>query len=87
MEGGVLKIVVIECDKDSEREEEEGQIEREEAGARIGEGGVAHEAGSVYHGQLVDQLHGIFERSVKQAATSAHDEVANETDQKDGVTT
>ena len=35
VEGGILKVVVIECDKNGEREEEEGQVEREEAGSRV----------------------------------------------------
>ena len=35
VEGGILKVVVIERDKNGEREEEEGQIEREEAGAGV----------------------------------------------------
>lgn len=35
MEGGILEVVVIECDEDGEREEEERQAEREEAGARV----------------------------------------------------
>ena len=85
MEGGILEVVVIECDEDGEREEEERQAEREEAGARVREGGVTHEAGSVYHGQFVDELHGIFERCVKEEAAGPNQQVANEADDKNGV--
>lgn len=85
MEGGILKVVVIECDEDGKREEEKGQVEREEAGARVGKGGIAHEASSVYHGQLVDQLHGIFERSVKEEAAGPDEQIANEADEKDCI--
>ena len=65
--------MVIERDKDGEREEEEGQVEREEAGARVGEGGVAHEAGRVNHREFVDELHGIFERCVEEEAARPHE--------------
>lgn len=34
MECGILQVMVIECDEDGEREQEERQVEREEAGAR-----------------------------------------------------
>ena len=85
MEGRILKIVVIKRDEDGEREEEEGQIEREEVGARVREGGVAHEASGVYHGQLVKELHGVFERRVEEEAAGADEQVADEADEEDGV--
>ena len=34
MEGGILQVMVIECDEDGKREQKERQVEREEAGAR-----------------------------------------------------
>ena len=85
MEGRILKIVVIKRDEDGEREEEEGQVEREEVGARVREGGVAHEASGVYHGQLVKELHGVLERRVEEEAAGADEQVADEADEEDGV--
>ena len=73
MEGGILQVMVIKRDEDGEGEKEERQVEREEAGARVRKGGVAHETGGVYHRKLVDQLHGIFERCVKEEAARANE--------------
>ncbi len=42
MEGWVLQAVVVERYKYCERDEEEGEEEAEEAGARVGEGGIGH---------------------------------------------
>ena len=85
MEGRILKIVVVQRNENGEGEEEERQVEREEAGARVREGGIAHEAGGVYHGELVDELHGVFERRVEEEAASADEQVADEADEEDGV--
>ena len=35
MKSRILKVVIIECDEDGEREEAERQVEGEEAGARV----------------------------------------------------
>ena len=77
--------MVVECDEDGEREEEKCQVEGEEAGARIGEGSVAHEAGGVYHGQFIDELHGILERCVEEEAARPDEQVADEADEEDGI--
>lgn len=42
MEGWVLQVVVVERYEYCEGDQEEGEEEAEEAGARVGEGGIGH---------------------------------------------
>ena len=85
MKSGILQVVVIKRDEDGEGEEDEGQREAEEAGARVGEGSVAHEAGGVDHGEFVDELHGILERGVEEETARADEQIPDEADEEDGV--
>ena len=85
MKGRVLQVVIIQRDEDGEGEQEEGEVEGEEAGARVGKGGVAHEACSVDHGKLIDELHGVLERRVEEEAPRSDEKVAHEADEEDGV--
>lgn len=85
MERRILQVVVIERDEDGERGEPERQAEREAAGARVRERGVAHEAGGVDHRELVDELHRVLERRVEEEAARADEQVADEADEEDCV--
>ena len=51
--------------------------------AGVGEGRVSHEAGGVDHGELVDELHWVFERGMEEEASCAHEQVANERNNED----
>ena len=42
--------MVVECDEDGKRDEEQREANGEEAGPGVGECCVAHQAGSVDHG-------------------------------------
>lgn len=64
VELGVLEVVVVQGDADAEEGEAAGETGFEPGGARVGEGGVAHEASCVDHVQFVDELPGIFWGSV-----------------------
>ena len=64
MECRILQVVIVQRDECGERKQEE-----REACLRLGrlveaECRKEHEAGRVDHGQFVDQLHGIYSRSV-----------------------
>lgn len=54
VEHWVLEVVVVECDEDGQSEEGDREEESHTRGARVGERGIAHQAGRVDHGQLVD---------------------------------
>ena len=64
MEDRVLQVVVVERDEDGEGDKRKSEIEAEEARARIGEGSVTHDTGSVNHGEFVDELHRVCEKIV-----------------------
>ena len=85
MECRILQVVVVQRDEDGEREQGQGEQQREKASPGIREGSVAHQAGGVNHGELVDELHGIFESCVEEEAAGADEEVADEADEEDGV--
>jgi hypothetical protein len=60
VEDGVAEVVVVAGDEEGEGEQGGGEEEGVGQGAAAGEGGVEHDAGGVYHGELVDELHGVW---------------------------
>lgn len=77
--------VVVPC-RDEPRQPDESRSEHNGEGARppVRKGGKAHEASCVYHGELVDKLHGVLQRGVEQGRTSANNHVAYKGNDKDG---
>lgn len=70
MKGGILQVVVVKSYEDCKGDEGEGEVEAEESRARVGEGCVAHQAGCVDHGELVNELHWVFEGGVEEEGAS-----------------
>ena len=62
VENGVLEVVVVQGNEDSQAREGDGQEETDAGWSRVGERGVAHQTGCVDHRQLIDQLHGVYIR-------------------------
>ena len=85
MKRRVLQVVVI-CGNEH-RERHQGDCQRcgEQRPAGVGEGRVGHQAGGVDHGELIDELHGVFERGVEEEAAGAHEHVADEGHDEDCV--
>ena len=72
MELWVLQVMVVE--RDEERKANKGNSKNDGEGrtARVGEGRVAHQTGGVDHGELIDELHGVFQGCMEQEASGAH---------------
>lgn len=85
VESRVLEVVVVSRDEDGKPSEGDPEDGREGLGALVGETGPEHEAGGVDHGELVDELHGVFEGAVEEEAAGADDQVADEGEQEDAV--
>ncbi len=58
--------MIIEGYEDCEGDETEGEPKAEETRARVGEGGIAHQAGCIDHGELIDELHWVFQCGVEE---------------------
>ena len=85
MEGWVLEVVVICCDEDGERDQEESNAQSIHARPLIGKGGIAREAGCVNHRQLIHQLHRILQARVESEAPDPHRHVPGICDEEDGI--
>ena len=85
MERRVLKVVVIRRDEDREADEQQRDDQSVNPASLVRETAVAADAGGVYHGQLVDELHGVFECRVEEEGSGAHGGVACEGDEEDLV--
>ena len=77
--------MIIPGNKQRQRRHKHAQQQRNRRRALVLEGGPEHEARRVDHGQLVDELHGVFERGVEGEAAAAHDQVADEGEEEDAV--
>lgn len=77
--------MVIERDEERKRYEGHTQHGREYGAARVGEGRVAHQARRIDHGQLVDELHGVFQRRMEAEAARADEQVAEKGNDEDGI--
>lgn len=60
VKGRVLEEVVVEGDEQGEAGNGETENDLGRSLSVVGEGGPEHEAGGVDHGQLIDELHGIW---------------------------
>ena len=78
MEFWILQVVVVEGDEEREAHKRDPENGGERGAARVGEGHVAHETGGVDHGELVDELHWVFQRRVEQEAPRTHEQVSDE---------
>ena len=85
MKTRILEVVVVCGDKGAQADQECSQRDAEFAGLVEGEAGVAHNAGCVDHGELVNQLHWVGESAVEEERAGADGEVAQEGDQVDTV--
>ena len=85
MERRILQVVVIRGDEDGEGHEEQRHAESVESRTLVCEAAVAGDASRVDHGQLVDELHGVFEGCVKEQGAGADGGIAGEGDDEDTV--
>ena len=77
--------MIVQRDENGQAEQEHCQTEGEQARARVRECRVAHQTGGVNHGELVDELHRVFEGGVEEEAAGADEQVADVADEEDGV--
>lgn len=80
-----MEVVVVGRDEDCKPSEADSEDGREGLGALVRETGPEHEAGGVDHGELIDELHGVFEGAVKEEAPRPDDQVADEGEQEDAI--
>jgi hypothetical protein len=101
VEDGVSEVVVVACDEDRQRHQEQSQEYAECTCLLVRKGGVEHEAGRVDHRELVDELHGVciglvefkydhsrvltFQGGVEKEAASSDNQVTDEGDEEDVV--
>jgi hypothetical protein len=85
VERRVLQVVVVSRDEDRQTRESETQQSPERLLALVLERGPEHQTGGVDHGELVDELHRIFQGRVESEAAGADDEVAHEGEQEDAL--
>ncbi|KAL9090392.1 MAG: hypothetical protein Q9159_002019 [Coniocarpon cinnabarinum] len=85
MERRVLQVMVISGDEDGKATERQCYGQCVHPTTLVREGGIAGDAGGVDHGELVNKLHGIFERGVEEEGAAADGGIASEGDEKDSV--
>ena len=62
MKGRVLQVVIVQGDEGSESNERACKHEANVLRPSMGECRIAHKAGSIDHGKLINQLHRVFQR-------------------------
>ena len=101
MEDRIAKVVVVACDKDRQRHQEDSKADAECARLLVRKGCVEHEAGRVDHREFVDKLHGVcillvklrrsksraltFQGRVEEEAASSDNQVPDEGDEENVI--
>lgn len=84
MELRIFGVVVSCCDEPGQPNEGDAKQAGEQTRPAVGECGKAHETSCVYHGELIDKLHGVLQSGVEQGRPSPDYHVAYEGDDEDG---
>lgn len=73
----ILRQVIVDGDEGGEASKRQSDEQAREFGPRVRKGRECHDAGGVYHGQLVGQLHGVFQNRLAQLAEDIGGEKVN----------
>lgn len=85
MKRRILQVVIVCRNEERQRYQSHRQHDREGPAARIGECRIAHQTRRVDHRQLVNELHWVFQRCMEKETPRAHEQVADEGDDEDGI--